>query len=266
VNRIGLLAFLAVTLGACGVSRDDAPPTAGRPAALAIAAASDLRYALDELVNVFREAQPDIGVSVSYGSSGNFYAQLANGAPFDLFLSADLHYPRQLTERGLTEADTEFVYGEGRIVVWVPAESGIDVETRGLQAVLDGRVRHVAIANPEHAPYGRAAEQALRREGLLDRVKDKLVLGENISQTLQFVQSGSAEIGIVALSLASAPSMQAAGRYWVVPADAHGTLEQGGIVLRAAARPDAARAFRAFMMGTEGRRVLKRYGFVVPEN
>lgn len=262
-----LLALVAGgALAACGGAERDgsADPSVRRPAALAIAAASDLRYALDEVVAAFRAAHAEIGVSVSYGSSGNFFAQLVNGAPFDLFLSADVDYPRRLAEQGLTLPDTEFTYGHGRIAVWVASRSPIDIAARGLDAVLDERIAHVAIANPEHAPYGRAAEEALRRAGHLERVKPKLVLGENISQTLQFVQSGAADVGVVALSLALAPPVAAAGRYALVPADAHAPLEQGGVIMRAAARPDAARSFRAFMTGTEGRAILARYGFAVP--
>jgi molybdate transport system substrate-binding protein len=234
------------------------------PAPLSVAAASDLRFALEEVVAVFERHSPGADVEVTYGSSGNFYAQLLNGAPFDIFLSADVAYPRQLSERGLTLPGSEFSYADGRIVVWVPSGSRVPVETVGLDALVDPAVAHVAIANPQHAPYGRAAEAAMRGARVYDRVKPRLVLGENISQTLQFVQSGAADAGIVALSLALAPPVAGTGRYWLVPEGMHPRIEQGGAILKSTPRADAARALRAMMLGDEGRAVLKRYGFTVP--
>ncbi len=232
------------------------------PAAVSIAAAADLRYGLDELVGEFRTEHPEVNISVTYGSSGNFYAQLLRGAPFDLFLSADVAYPRQLANRGLIVPESEFSYAEGRIVVWTLASSSpFSVEALGLQALADPSVTRIAIANPEHAPYGRAAEAAMRKAGLLDLVRPKLVFGENVSQTLQFVQSGSAEVGIVALSLALAPRVAAEGRYWLVPSDLHPRIEQGGAIMRSARNLEVARAFRAFLLNPEGRALLQRYGF-----
>lgn len=256
------LAAAAVTAAACG---GDPPAPDEHPAALSIAAASDLRFALDDLVAAYRADHPGTGVSVTYGSSGAFYAQILNGAPFDLFLSADIAYARQLGDRGVAAAETLFTYANGRLVVWVAKGSTLDVEALGLKTLLDPSVTRVAIANPAHAPYGIAAEDALRAAGLYDEVQPKLVLGENVSQTLQFVQSGAAQAGLVALSLASASSVEPSGRYFLLPADAHSPLEQGGIVMTAAARPDAARSFRAFMLSQAGRAVLTRYGFALPE-
>ncbi len=249
-----LLAWTA----ACGRSGGAPQPV------VRIAAASDLRFALDDLVAGFRRAHPDIGVSVSYGSSGNFYAQLLNGAPFDVYLSADLSYPQLLEARGLVVPQSRFTYGVGRLVVWVPAASTLDVEHRGLAALADRSIAHVAIANPAHAPYGRAAEAALRSAGVYDAVKGRLVLGETVSQTLQFVQSGAADAGVVALSLALAPTVAAQGRYAVVPLDLYPRMEQGGVVMRAAHDRDAAMAFRAFMLDAPARETLKRFGFFLP--
>jgi molybdate transport system substrate-binding protein len=245
-----------------GRGRSALPP--GASSALSIAAAADLRFVLDELTTTFRQSHPEVAISASYGSSGNFYAQLQNGAPFDLFLSADVNYPRQLANRGFTIAGTEFTYAEGRLAVWVPSSSSLDLATLGLKALTAPEVTRVAIANPEYAPYGRAAEAAMRAADVLDLVRPKLVYGENISQTLQFVQSGSADAGIVSLSLALAPAVATAGRYWVVPLDAHPRIEQGGTILRWAAYPEAARAFRLFMGGPDARAVLKRHGFSLP--
>jgi len=265
----GSLVVAAVTLVAAAAVGAAVPacadrPGAGAPATLSIAAASDLRYALDELAAAFEAERPGVDVAVSYGSSGSFYAQILNGAPYDLFLSADIAYPRQLAERGLTLPGSEFTYGEGRIAVWVPAASPVDVSALGLAALTAPAVARVAIANPEHAPYGRAAEAALRAAGILEAVRPKLVLGENIAQTMQFVQSGAADAGIVALSLALAP-VASGGRYQLVPTSAHPPLEQGGAILRAATGREEAQAFRQFMLGPAARAVLARYGFVVPE-
>ena len=261
-----LVALCAAACAACDTSGRDVSTGAGleRPGALSIAAASDLRYALDELARAFGERHGGIGTAVSYGSSGNLHAQIVNGAPFDLFLSADVAYARDLEGRGAVRPGSVFTYAEGRLVVWVPNVSALDIERRGLAALTDSSIAHVAIANPEHAPYGRAAEAVLRAAGHLDQVKPKLVLGENISQTLQFVQSGAAQAGIVALSLALAPPVASTGRYWVVPADMHSPIEQGGAVLQSAQHVEAAEAFRAFLIGEEGRAILERYGFTVP--
>lgn len=251
-----LLALAFAPAGACG--RPATAPT------VRIAAAADLRFALDELTAAFRSAHPEVALTVSYGSSGSFFAQLLNRAPFDLFLSADINYPRQLADRGLTLAGAEFTYAVGRIVLWTAAESRIDPARAGMRALTDPAVRHIAIANPEHAPYGRAAEAAMRTAGVYDSARPKLVFGENVSQALQFVQSGSADIGIVALSLAVSPAIGNAGRFWEIPPDSYPRMEQGGTIVRWASSPDAARLFRSFLLSGEGRAVLKKYGFSVP--
>jgi len=228
------------------------------PHKVAIAAAADLNFALEEVSREFRSAHPDVDLETAYGSSGNFYAQIRNQAPFDVFLSADVEYPRKLVEDGIGARDSLFVYAVGRIVVWVPAASPLDPST----ALRATSVRHVAIANPGHAPYGRAAEAALRSLGLYDSVAGKLVLGENVAQALQFVQSGAAEVGIVALSLALAPPVRGQGRYWEVPGAAYPKIEQGGVILKDS---KAARELRAFLLGAGARRILKEYGFSLPE-
>jgi molybdate transport system substrate-binding protein len=234
------------------------------PRELLVAAASDLKFAMDEMVQEFQKEHPETTVKVTYGSSGNFYSQLSNQAPFDIFFSADVGYPRKLSEQGLTSPGTEFLYAVGYIVVWVPKSSPIDVEQLKIDAVRHESVRHIAIANPKHAPYGKAAEAALRSLGVYEAVQQKLVLGENISQTLQFVQSGNAEIGVVALSLALAPGLKGQGRYWQVPLDAYPRLEQGGVILKWAKNPEAAERFRSFATGSKGRSLLRRYGFYLP--
>jgi molybdate transport system substrate-binding protein len=234
------------------------------PQKLTVAAAADLRFALDELAGQFRAAHPAVDLAITYGSSGNFFAQIQNGAPFDVFLSADADYPRRLIAAGLASKDSLFLYGVGRIVVWVPANSPLDPAALGIRVLEAASVHHIAIANPQHAPYGRAAEAALRSLGVYDRVSPKLVLGENIAQAFEFVESGAAEAGIVALSLALAPAARGHGRYWEVPLDAYPKIEQGGVILsRAPAGPAA--EFRAFLLSAEGRRMLRQYGFAAPQ-
>jgi molybdate transport system substrate-binding protein len=259
-----LLALLIGSSG-CQGDRGQGLPGAGAEREVRVAAAADLRFAFDELAAEFQKKNPGIKVTVSYGSSGTFYAQLANHAPFDLYLSADLDYPRKLIDGGLAVKESEFVYAVGHLVVWVPNGSKLDVDKLGLKAVTDPSVKKLAIANPRHAPYGRAAEAALKKAGVYDAVKDRLVLGENIAQAAQFVESGAADVGILALSLALAPAMKDKGRYWTVPLDAYPRLEQGGVILSWAKDREAAQALRAFVTSKEGRGVLKQYGFLPGE-
>jgi molybdate transport system substrate-binding protein len=257
-NRCSSLALAAVLLSAgC------APHAA--PQKLPIAAAADLQFALDDISRGFRQSHPEIDVAVTYGSSGNFYSEIRNQAPFDVFLSADIEYPRKLAQEGYADARSMFTYGVGRIVVWAPEQSPLDLARLQIHALEADSVKHIAIANPQHAPYGRAAEAAMRSLGVYDRVASKLVLGENIAQTLQFVQSGAADVGIVALALALAPSTRAQGRYWEIPLDAYPKIEQAGVVLSHAKNIAAAREFCAYLQSAVARGRLKEYGFYLPE-
>lgn len=230
-----------------------------------VAAAADLKFALDEIVARFRTSAPAVEVRTSYGSSGSFFAQISNGAPMDVFLSADATYPRKLIESGAAVRGTDFVYAIGRIVLWVPTSSPLDLENLGIRALLDPSVKRIALANPDHAPYGIAAVQAMRAAGVYEQVRSKLVLGQNIAQAAQFVQTGNADIGVLAISLAKAPTLAKEGRYWVVPTEAYGRMEQAGTLLTSARNPAAARAFIAFMQTGEARAILERYGFVLPK-
>jgi len=234
-------------------------------AQITIAAAADLKFALDEIALGFQTQHPDAKIITTYGSSGNLFAQIDNGAPFDLFLSADIDFPRKLIENKKAVADSLFSYATGRVIIWVPKESPIDVKKLGIEALLSPSVRKIAIANPEHAPYGGAAVAAMKKLGVYDKVSDKLVLGENIAQAAQFVESKAADIGVIALSLAVSPKMKDEGRYWEVPLDAYPRLEQGGVILAASKQPDLAREFRAALVGPQGRETLRRYGFILPE-
>jgi molybdate transport system substrate-binding protein len=231
---------------------------------VSIAAASDLNFAFKEIVAEF-EKQTGNTVKLSLGSSGNFFAQISNGAPFDLYFSADISYPKKLEEDGLAEPGTLYMYAVGRIVLWVPKGSPIDVGALGIKALQHPSVKRIAIANPKHAPYGRAAVAAMEHFKAYDAVKDKLVLGENIAQTAQFVQTGGADIGIIALSLAVAPAMKDTGTYWEFPLEAYPRLEQGGVALKAAKDPKTALAFLDYIKGPEGAAVFKRYGFFLPK-
>jgi len=230
-----------------------------------VAAAADLKPVLSDLIGHFERRHPAMEVKATYGSSGNLFAHISQNAPFDIFFSADVDYPRRLIEGGFADADGEFVYAEGHIVVWVPNGSPLDLETLGIGAVTAPTVRRVAIANPRFAPYGRAAEAALKDLGVYEAVRDRLVLGDNVAQAAQFVASGAADVGIIARTLALAPSMRGAGRFWPVPAGAHPPLKQGGVILSRARDRDATRLFREFVTGEEGRDVFRRHEFTVPE-
>src|SRR5246500_2032793 len=247
-----LLAFQAF---AAGEGSEESPRTT-----LTVAAAADLKFALDNLVADFQAKNSTIKVNVTYGSSGNFFAQFQNGAPFDLFFSADVRYPQKLAVAGLG-ADDIFIYAAGRIVVWVPKDSPLDVDKLGIKALLDLSIRRIAVANPKQAPYGRAAVAAMKALDVYDQVAGRLVYGENIAQTAQFVQSGAADIGILALSLVVAPEMRDAGRFWEIPLDAYPLMEQGGLILKSTKNLETSRLFRDFVLGDHGREVLKRYGF-----
>jgi molybdate transport system substrate-binding protein len=229
---------------------------------ITVAAAADLQFAFQDVATRFEK---DTGkhIKLIFGSSGNFSAQIQNGAPFDVFFSADIDYPKRLEAAGLAEPGTLYPYATGRIVLWAPNESKLDL-SHGLQALLDPGIRKIAIANPEHAPYGRAAVAALRHENLYDKVSAKFVLGENISQTASFVVSGNADVGIVALSLALAPSMKERGRYVEIPTDAYPPMEQGAMILKSSQNKEIARQFFAFLKTPALQDLLRSYGFSVP--
>jgi molybdate transport system substrate-binding protein len=234
-------------------------------AELAIAAAADLKFAFDELAVEFQAKHPNVRVRATYGSSGNFHAQLRNRAPFDLYFSADIEYPRKLAEAGLGLDPEVFLYATGQLVLWVPNSSPLDLGQLGMQALLAPSVRKIAIANPRHAPYGVAAVAAMKSFKVHDALSAKLVYGENVAQAAQFVESRSADIGVIALALAMAPPLRAAGRSWEIPIDSYPRMEQGGMILKWTQHPESARAFREFVLGEPGRAILQRHGFILPE-
>jgi len=224
---------------------------------ITVAAASDLNFALKEIAQKY-EAKTGVKVKLTFGSSGNFFSAIQNGAPYDVYFSADVDYPKQLEAAGLTEPGTMYEFAVGRLVLWAPKDSPLDV-TLGMKLLGDARVRKIAIANPKHAPYGRAAVAAMKSAGVFEKAEARLVLGENISQTAQFVQTGNADVGLVALSLAMSPTMQ--GKYWLVPAETYPAIRQAAVVVKASRQKAAARKFLEYVKSDEGREILRKYGF-----
>jgi molybdate transport system substrate-binding protein len=260
---------------------------AGAQQEIRVAAAADLTSAMQKLCPAF-EKQTGVHVAVSLGSSGNFFAQIQNGAPFDVFLSADKSYPEKLLAAGQAEPNSLTPYARGRLVLWTAKTSKLqlpatDGQTKDGQAkdgqakdgkTKDGKtlsgnldflkgpeVRKIAIANPEHAPYGRAAVAAMEHFKVYDDVKPKLVLGENISQTAQFAQSGNADVGFVGLSGALSESMASSGSYVLLPDDSYPPIEQAGVIVASSKNKEQAQRFLKFLMSPEGQAIMKDLGF-----
>jgi len=227
---------------------------------ITIAAAADLKFAMDEIVGLFDKAHPGDQVITIYGSSGKFQTQIRQGAPYDLYFSADIAYPVALKADGFAAGEVH-PYALGRIVLWSPSRQA---NTLSLSDLADPAIRRIAIANPKHAPYGMRAEEALKKAGLWDKVEPKLVYGENIAQTAQFVQTGNADIGIIALSLAKSSELSRLGGYALIPDSLHQPLEQGFVITRRAAGNPLALAFSRFMASADARAIMIRYGFTLP--
>ncbi len=226
---------------------------------ITVAAAADLHYALDKVIAAYRHDHPADNIDVVYGSSGKLLVQIEQGAPFDLFFSADSHFPEQLRARG-SAGGQPVPYAVGRIVLW---SASIDMHDVQLADLAQARFGRIAIANPRHAPYGMRAEQALRRAGIWDQLQSRLVYGENVGQTAQFAQSGNARVGVIAQSLALDPAM-AKGSYALVPATAYEPLQQSFVLTRRGAGNALARDFAHYMQGAAARSILTRYGFTLP--
>ncbi len=257
-----LHAFLALTISlSCLASQTRAQ---GQDVPV-IAAASDLQFAVTDLAHAFHKAT-GMQVRPTFGSTGNFSRQIREGAPFEIFMAADESYVLDLAAEGLT-IGTGRLYAQGRIVLIAPKGSHLKVDANldGLAAALsDGKMRRFAIANPEHAPYGMRAREALIHRGLWDALGPKMVLGENVSQAAQFATTGNVDGGIIAYSLALAPQVSALGDYALIPADWHTPLNQRMVMLKAAG--PVAKAFYAFMDTPGARGIMKRYGFALPED
>lgn len=236
---------------------------ANKPAVITVAAAADLSTVLKQLGEL-HEKGSRVKLRLSLGASGALMQQIQNGAPFDLFFSADMDYPRQLIASGDADASSLYQYAVGNLVLWVPMDSPLDPAQKHMDVLLDRSVRKIAIANPQHAPYGRAAVAALKHTGVYERVADRLVLGENVSQAAQFVESGNAQAGFVALAHALAPAMQGKGKYWQVPEDFYPPLAQGAVVLSRAQHKKEAAQFLEFIKTNEAEELLRKSGFTIP--
>lgn len=229
---------------------------------LLVAAASDLSFVMPEIASRFQQ-QTGKKVVFTFGSSGNFYQQIRNGAPFDVFFSADEQYPAKLQQEGFAVPGSLYPYALGKLALFVPGNSKLDI-SQGLKSLLAPDIRKISIANPQHAPYGRAAVEALTKAGIYEKVKDKLVLGENISQAAQFIQSGNADAGIIALSLTSAPAMRSKGRFMEVPYSDYSPIRQAAIVVKSSKRRETARKFLEFLKQPEIVKLMSQYGFTHP--
>jgi len=231
---------------------------------ITVAAAADLSGAMQEVAAAY-EKQTGVKLKLSFGASGALTQQIQNGAPFDVFFSADMDYPRQLISSGDAEGASLYRYAVGKLVLWVPADSPLDVEHKGMNVLVDPQVKKIAIANPQHAPYGRAAVAAMKHVELYQQVSDRLVMGENVSQAAQFVESGNAQIGFVALAHAAAPTMQGKGKYWQIPVEAYPALDQGVVVLSHSWHKKEAAAFVEYVKTKAAAAVLQKYGFALPD-
>jgi molybdate transport system substrate-binding protein len=249
----------AVLIFLCALPRSQAQK---RGAELTVAAAADLSSALAEIGNNY-EKRAGTKVKFSFGASGALTQQIQNGAPFDIFFSADMDYPKQLIASGEADANTLSEYAVGKLVLWAPADSPLDI-TKGMNVLLDPSVKKIAIANPRHAPYGRAAVAALKHAGVYDQVANRLVMGENVSQAAQFAESGNAQVGFVALAHAASPAMRGKGKYWEIPAGYYPPLAQGAVVLTHSPHRKEAEEFLNYMKSAEAGAILRNYGFTLP--
>lgn len=265
LTRAAACAAVLVLLTGCAAGTGSASAGDGSTSArttVTVAAASDLKFALDEISELVARQHPDIALSTTYGSSGQFVQQIRNGAPFDIFLSADRALVEDITADGLADPADTFDYAIGRLVTWYPNKAPA---VAGLAGLTEPSIRTVAIANPEHAPYGRAALAALESTGLASDVRPKLVLGENVAQAAEFARTGNADAAIVALSLVLADPVRGMGTWTEVPLDAYPRLDQAGTVLKRAEHPQAARSVREVITSPAGRAILADYGFSLPE-
>lgn len=228
-------------------------------AGVTVGAAANLTYVLEPLAEAFRKQHPDVRLETVIGASGTLYAQVKHGAPYDVFLSADVEYPRRLAEEGLAEKASYVVFARGRLAFWSVRHplAGADLE----RLLHDGRFQRIALANPTTAPYGQAAREVLKRLKLWDAASPQHVTGENIAQTAQFVESGNADAGFVALSLLRSPKLANKGEYVLVPEDWHAPLDHAAVLTRRGASNEDARAFLQFLATPEAKKVLDAYGY-----
>lgn len=224
-----------------------------------IATAANMRFAMEELLTAYKKKNPAHDIEVIYGSSGNFYAQIVNGAPFDLFFSADAFYPQKLYEAEQTWGEVK-VYAIGQLVLW---SSSIEVSS-GIEVLAQYPKAKIAIANPNLAPYGQKAVETLQHYGVYEKIKPQLIIGENISQTAQFCLTGNAQLGFIALSLAISPTMKNVGSYYLVNKAAHSPLEQAYVFLKRAKDNPLAHSFTKYISSPEATPFFEKYGFGLP--
>ena len=225
-----------------------------------VAAAADLKFALDEIVTAFQAREPGHEVAVVYGSSGKFHTQIQQGAPYDLYFSADIAYPRALAQAGFAASPVQ-PYAVGRLVLWSASR---DARQLRLSSLTDPKITRIAIANPKHAPYGQRAVEALRAAGVWSQVEPKLVYGYKIAQTGQFVQTGNSQIGIIGRALGVNPTLSRQGGYALIPDQLHTPLEQGFIITKRAKGSALAQRFADHLRSPQARSVMTRYGFGLP--
>jgi molybdate transport system substrate-binding protein len=256
--HVSVILFLVISLTGCSsASSMPLDDPASRPVELTIAAAADLQFAFTEIGALY-EQETGNKVVFSFGSTGQLAQQIENGAPFDLFAAANISFVDDLAEKKLVVPDTVALYARGRIVLAVNKSSAVSVVA--LEDLLSDKITHIAIANPEHAPYGVAAKEALISAGVWDKIEDKIVYGENVRQTLQFIQTGDAQVGIVALSVANVPEVS-----WTLIDDSlHNPLDQALAVVAGSSYQEEASEFAAFINGEKGRPIMQKYGFVLP--
>lgn len=230
---------------------------------LTLAVASNMSACIERLDAEFIKQHPGVEIKVATGASGNFFAQISNGAPFEVFISADMDYPRKLVAAGLAEADTLRPYALGRLALWTNTP-GIN-PGRGRIVFTAASTNKIAIANPDTAPYGRAAIEALDRLGVLATAKTKLVIGENVAQAAQFVQSGNADVGLVPYSLLVVPPLKGVGLYILLPGGVYSPIEQGAVVTHKGSSNPLARAYLSFLGSDAARSIIEDSGYALPD-
>lgn len=258
-RRFALIIITLLIAGACGGLPSPSLPSGAAGDELVVAAAADLTPAFNEIGALFEE-QTGIRVVFNFGSTGQLAQQIERGAPFDLFYAANMSFIEALNDRGLVIADTMEIYAQGRIAIWTRPDSPL--RPARVEDLRDPDYRRIAIANPEHAPYGQAAKEALERAGIWDAVQPRLVFGENVAQTLTLADTGNVDAAIVALSL----SIQSNGNWTLIPAELHPDhplLQMAAVVAGTQHEPEA-RRFIAFVNSAPGHAIMKKYGFILP--
>jgi molybdate transport system substrate-binding protein len=256
-----LCCLAACLLGTSGCSSASRP---AENASVVVAVAADLQFAFEEILLDLHRVHPEIEIRPTFGSSASLFAQISNRAPFDMFLAADVDFLHRLAQDGLVDKPSIFVYGQSRLAVWVKRDSELPIGTEGMKVLLLPQVNKIAIANPVHSPYGRAARELLERLSMWPEVESKIVLAENVVQTTQLVENGSADVGIIAMTLALAPPFRATGQFARIPDDVAPVLMQGGGIMTRAKDKVACQKLKEYLLSPRGREILSEYGLLPP--